>query len=62
MISVQKSFSRFAAFLLLAATLGLPLSVAFWSHVSNVLPSVGHPTLTADGTLPPPPPQPIKQS
>lgn len=62
MNSVHKSISRFAAFLLLAAAVGLPFSVAYSTHVSSAVVPAGHATLTADGTLPPPPPTPIKRS
>jgi hypothetical protein len=62
MICVHKSNSRFAAFLLLAAAISLPISAVFWSHISNVTHSNGTAVLTADGVVPAPPPQPIKQS
>ena len=61
MISVHKPISRFAAFLLLTAAIGLPLSLTVPSRHANVIP-VGHSALTADGTLPPPVPSPAKKS
>jgi hypothetical protein len=57
MVSVHKFTSRFAAFLLLTAAVGLPLSIAVSSHHTNSLPPAGLTTLAADGTLPPPPPK-----
>ena len=62
MISAHTSISRFAAFLLLAAAVGLPVSAVFSSHVSNVVHSNGNSVLTADGSIPAPPPKPIKQT
>jgi hypothetical protein len=62
MICVHRSISRFAAFLLLAAAVGLPVSAVLSSRVSNVVPSSGTAVLTADGVVPAPPPQPIKQT
>lgn len=58
---VHPPISRFAAFLLLTAAIGLPLSLTVSSRHANVLPAAGHPTLTADGTIPLPPPKPVKQ-
>jgi len=60
MISVHRSISRFAAFLLLAATVGLPVSAVFSSHISRLSQSNGTSVLTADGSIPAPPPKPIK--
>ena len=57
MISVDKCTSRFASFLLLAAAVGLPLSIAVSSHQAVSQPPAGLTTLSADGTLPPPPPK-----
>ena len=57
MIFVHKCTSRFAAFLLLAAAVGLPVSIAVSSHHASSQPAAGLTTLTADGTLPPPPPK-----
>jgi len=62
MNSVHKSISRLAAFLLLAAAVGLPFSVVYSSHVSSAVAPAGHATFTADGTQPPPSPTPIKRS
>ena len=60
MNSVHSPISRFAAFLLLAAAIALPASIAFSPKASHALPAIDHGTLTADGTLPTPPPRPIK--
>jgi len=62
MISVHRSISRFAAFLLLAAAVGLPICEAVSSAVSRFVPSGKPAVLTADGSIPAPPPRPIKQT
>jgi len=60
MISVHRSISRFAAFLLLAAAVGLPVSAVLSAHMSKFAQSAGASVLTADGSIPAPPPKPIK--
>lgn len=62
MNSVHTSISRLAACLLLVGAIALPFSVVYSSHVSSAFVPVGHATLTADGTQPPPSPTPIKRS
>jgi hypothetical protein len=61
MIRIQQSILRLAAFLLLAAAVCSPISLFYSSWNSVLTPAVSQPVLTADGTLPPPQPKPIKQ-